>query len=93
MAITTTKAAATGATRPVAVPPSSSERPDSSSARVCRTTSTTASIATKTDPIPPSLIIEIAPIDVGSYTRPNTATSACDRFRLSAAASRSTGVG
>ncbi|MEZ5208364.1 MAG: hypothetical protein R2690_15640 [Acidimicrobiales bacterium] len=67
---TATPTPSNGASRPMAVAPSSSARPDSSSARVWRTTRTTDSIATNTAPKPPSLIIDTAPRLVGSYTRP-----------------------
>src|SRR3954463_266356 len=74
--------------RPTTVAPMSSSLPDSSSARVCRTTMMIDSRAISTAPMPPVLTIEMPPSEVGSYTRPYSASSAVVLFAALAADTR-----
>ena len=90
--VASSSAAVSGAYRPTTVAPSSSARPASSSARVCRTTVKIAISPASAAPIAPILNSETAPIDVSSNTRPYRASVAGVLFTACAALTRDSTV-
>ena len=89
----TSRAAVSAARRPTTVAPTSSRRPFSSSARVCRTTSMIAT--TQTSAVPRALILRMdrAPTEDGSQIRPYRPTRAGTALTPSANETREACVG